>query len=50
MKRKKFFCFECSKHFEDIEDLNKHIVKTGCNDSKKFTDILYVKALIHFVF
>lgn len=50
MIKKKILCFECSRRFEDIEDLNKHIAKTGCNESKRFTDISYLKAWMQFIF
>ena len=35
-------CTSCNKKFEKLEDLNKHIVKTGHNESQKIliSDIL----------
>jgi len=50
MIQKRFLCFDYSRRFEDLEDLNKHIAKTGCNNKKQFTAIDYCKSLIQFVF
>ena len=37
MTTKHYKCPECPKRFKSIKDVNQHISKTGCNESKKVT-------------
>lgn len=43
MKKAKLLpCPECKRKFAKIGDVNNHIKKTGCNESKKVTSLTYI--------
>ena len=39
---KKIICFDCNAKFENLSDLNRHIAKTGCNNTKPFSETTYL--------
>lgn len=49
-KIKKFTCFDCKSKFERLPNLNKHISKTGCNNTKLFTEVTYLMEICRFLF
>lgn len=45
MKKKWLRCSSCGAAFDTLKNLNSHIVKTGCNNSVKLSQMLLADSI-----